>query len=194
MAVRYPPAIYVVSPGGRHATGGICRMVDNFMTEWEQRERRPSLVLVDSYGNKGKGRMPAYFAAAFWCVLFNGLCGRIGLLHLHMAECGSVLRKGMLVWLARLLGVPAVVHVHAAEFVDFYAALPRLLQRLVSATLRCATRCIVLGHNLSRIFHQCGGTRRRTRGNRVQRCPRPGRSAAGASPGNLRTAVRGRAE
>ena len=25
-------------------------MVDNFMTEWEQRERRPPLVLVDSYG------------------------------------------------------------------------------------------------------------------------------------------------
>ena len=82
------------------------------MTEWEQRERQPSLVLVDSYGNKGKGHMPAYFAAAFWCVLYNGLRGRIGLLHLHMAECGSVLRKGMLVWLARLLGVPAVVHVH----------------------------------------------------------------------------------
>ena len=32
---------------------GICRMVDNFMTEWEQRERRPPLVLVDSYGNNG---------------------------------------------------------------------------------------------------------------------------------------------
>lgn len=112
MAMRDPAAIYVVSPGGRHATGGICRMVDNLMTEWEQRERQPSLVLVDSYGNKGKGHMPAYFAAAFWCVLYNGLRGRIGLLHLHMAECGSVLRKGMLVWLARLLGVPAVVHVH----------------------------------------------------------------------------------
>jgi glycosyltransferase involved in cell wall biosynthesis len=127
-------------------------MVDNFMTEWEERERQPSLVLVDSYGNKGKGRMPAYFAAAFWCVLFDGLCGRIGLLHLHMAECGSVLRKGILVWLARLLGVPAVVHVHAAEFVDFYAALPRLLQRLVSATLRRATRCIVLGTTYREYF------------------------------------------
>jgi glycosyltransferase involved in cell wall biosynthesis len=152
MAVRHPPAIYVVSPGGRNATGGICRMVDNYMTEWEQRERRPPLVLVDSYGNKGKGYMPAYFASAFWCVLYNGLCGRIGLLHLHMAECGSVLRKGMLIWLARLLRVPTVVHVHAAEFVDFYAALPRVLQRLVSATLRCATRCIVLGTTYREYF------------------------------------------
>ena len=142
-------------------------MVDNFMTEWEQHERRPPLVLVDSYGSKGKGCMPAYFVSAFWCVLFNGLCGRIGLLHLHMAECGSVLRKGMLVWLARVPNVPAVVHVHAAEFVDFYAALPRVLQRLVSATLRSATRCIVTGDNLSRILYQCGGTRRETRGNRV---------------------------
>ena len=53
-------------------------MVDNFMTEWEQRERRPSLVLVDSYGNKGKGYMPAYFASAFWCVLFNGLSAGSG--------------------------------------------------------------------------------------------------------------------
>jgi len=53
MAARHPPAIYVVAPGGRNATGGICRMVDNFMTEWEQHERRPPLVLVDSYGNNG---------------------------------------------------------------------------------------------------------------------------------------------
>ena len=113
-------------------------MVDNFMTEWEQRERRPPLVLVDSYGNKGKGYMPAYFVSAFWCVLINGLCGRIGLLHLHMAECGSVLRKGLLLWLARLLRVPAVVHVHAAEFVDFYAALPRFYS--VSYPQHCGAR------------------------------------------------------
>jgi hypothetical protein len=73
-------------------------MVDNLMTEWEQRERQPSLVLVDSYGNKGKGHMPAYFAAAFWCVLYNGLRGRIGLLHLHMrnaaASCGRACWSG----------------------------------------------------------------------------------------------------
>ena len=80
MAMRDPAAIYVVSPGGRHATGGYLRMVDNLMTEWEQRERQPSLVLVDSYGNKGKGTCrptsPRHSGASFTtdCAAGSGCC------------------------------------------------------------------------------------------------------------------------
>ena len=169
-------------------------MVDNYTTEWEQHERRPPLVLVDSYGNKGKGYMPAYFVSAFWCVLFDGLRGRIGLLHLHMAECGSVLRKGLLVWLARLLKVPAVVHVHAAEFVDFYATLPRVLQRLVSATLRCATRCIVLGTTYRDYFINVVGLDPSRVEIVFNGVPDPDVQRPAPPPDDLRAAVCGRAE
>ena len=141
-ATRRPAEIYVVSPGGRSAPGGISRMVDYFMSEWEQQKRLPSLTLIDSYGTRGKWHIPAYFLGAFCRVLLDGGLGRIAVLHLHTAERGSVVRKGMFILLARMLRIPTVVHMHGAEFADFYQALPSVLRRLVSAVFRLADRCI----------------------------------------------------
>jgi glycosyltransferase involved in cell wall biosynthesis len=144
-ATRREAEIYVVSPGGRNAPGGISRMVDYFMTEWQQQGRSPSLTLIDSYGMRSKWHTLAYFLMAFFRILFDGCRGRIAALHLHTAERGSVVRKGILLLLARVLGVPTVVHMHGAEFADFYQVLPGFLRRLVTAVFRQADRCVVLG-------------------------------------------------
>ena len=179
MAVRHPPAIYVVSPGGRHATGGICRMVDNFMTEWEQRERRPPLVLVDSYGNKGKGYMPAYFVVGILVRSFQWTVrpDRV------VAPSYGGMRERPAEGNAGVAGTPAEGSCRRA---CPRCRVCRLLCRIASRSTASRFRNIAMRdslhrawYNLSRIFHQCGGARRKTRGNRVQRCPRPGCSAAG---------------
>ncbi len=67
------------------------------------------------------------------------------LLHLNVAERGSVLRKGLLLLLARALRRPVVLHLHAAELVASHRRLPRPLARLLGWTFRQATLCVVLG-------------------------------------------------
>ena len=147
-------AIYVIAPGGRTATGGMCRMVDYVMSEWESHNRRPPLVLVDSSGPYVKWKMPFYFAKAVARLTYDGLRGRIALLHIHTASHGSVVRKGLLIWLGQLLRVPVVVHMHSGYFVEFYRDLPSFLQRIITVTFRRADRFIVLGDSWRRFFFE----------------------------------------
>ena len=71
--------------------------------------------------------------------------GRVDVLHAHVAERGSVLRKGLLVAFARLFGVPVLLHCHGAEFAAFYRALPGFGRRVVSWVFRRADLVAVLG-------------------------------------------------
>jgi len=137
--------IFVVVPGGVAGPGGMCAVVRQCAREWQARGRRPGLAIIDSRGNGGTWRMAARFGGTVLRVIAAGLRGEIALLHLHMAERGSVLRKGLLLHLGRLLGVPVVLHLHGAEFAGFYGALPPFLRARVRALLGAADRVLVLG-------------------------------------------------
>ncbi len=138
-------AIYVACPGGRTQAGGMGRMVDYMMTAWEADRRHPPMVCIDTTGPLVKWREPYYFALALLHLLAAALRRRIGLLHIHMAERGSVLRKLIVLLLGRLAGCPTVVHMHAGPFPDFYEGLPKPAQWLITRMLRRADRFIVLG-------------------------------------------------
>lgn len=120
-------------------------MVDYTMDEWDRTKRWPPMVCHDTTGPFVVWREPFYFAGAIAALSAAALRGRIALLHLHMAERGSVLRKAVLIQFGRLIRRPVVVHVHAAEFVEFYESLPVRVQRLITAQLRKADRVLVLG-------------------------------------------------
>ena len=149
--------IWIVTRGGISVTGGIARMVGYMMTDWQAQEhqpdlRMPALHLQDTTGRHGKAWMPCFFAVALVRVTVAGLAGRIGLLHIHMSAFGSVLRKGLMIHLGRLLGVPVVVHMHGADFDQFWRRLPPPGRRLVRATLRRAHRFVVLGDSWRGFF------------------------------------------
>ena len=151
------PSIYLIAPGGRTATGGMCRMVDHMMAEWEAAGREPALTLVDSTGPYVKWRQPFHFASALGRVLKAGLRGRAALLHVHASERGSVLRKAAFIYLGGALGVPCVVHMHGAEFGAFYEGAAPVVRRAVTHTFRKARRFVVLGSASERYFVETVG-------------------------------------
>jgi glycosyltransferase involved in cell wall biosynthesis len=67
------------------------------------------------------------------------------IVHLNMAEGSSVWRKGVLLLLSNRLGLPTVLHLHAADILTFYDRLPTVLQRWVQRVFQRATVCVVLG-------------------------------------------------
>lgn len=153
-AFRSPMMIYVICCGGRTGTGGMPRMVDYYMTEWEAQDRQPPLRLIDSTGPSydwrrqrfaSIWRQPLFFLFAFGRLTGAGLLGRIATLHIHMADRGSVVRKALFVYLGAMLRRPVVIHMHAATFPEFYTSLPRVGRKWVSQMLRTADRFIVLG-------------------------------------------------
>nr|CEL12752.1 Glycosyl transferase, group 1 [Kibdelosporangium sp. MJ126-NF4] len=81
-------------------------------------------------------------------------------LHAHVSERGSVIRKGVLVWIAKLLRKPVVLHCHGAEFADWYQGLPGPARRLVAVTFRRADLVAVLGSSWQTRYRELLGVRR----------------------------------
>jgi glycosyltransferase involved in cell wall biosynthesis len=73
---------------------------------------------------------------------------RADVLHLHLSERGSVVRKGLLLHAATILGVPVVLHCHGAEFADELAVMPAARRGLVRGVFSRATHVAVLGEGM----------------------------------------------
>jgi glycosyltransferase involved in cell wall biosynthesis len=146
--------IYVACPGGANGPWGMSQMVRYFSEAWRDKERRPLIRIVDTTGfHVGWGRrtitkvwlQPLKYLNAATLIFAAALLGRMSALHLHVAEGGSVLRKLLLMELVRSFGIPTIVHMHAANFPGFYAALPRICRQCVSQSFNHCTKFIVLG-------------------------------------------------
>src|SRR5262249_53977496 len=70
---------------------------------------------------------------------------QVDVVHAHVSERGSVVRKSLIVLIAKAFRVPVVLHCHGAEFVDWYRGLPGPLRRGIAWTFRRADLLVVLG-------------------------------------------------
>ncbi|MDB5318294.1 MAG: glycosyl transferase family 1 [Rhodospirillales bacterium] len=148
--------VYVIAPGGTTAVGGMARFTDYVTRDWSTEQTGIELIVVDSTGPYVKWKMPFHFASAVLRVLIDGLRGRIDLLHINMTEYGSVARKLILLQLGRALGIPSVIHMHAANFVAFFEWLPPLVQRAVVRSMGHARRIVVLGRFWAEYMERIG--------------------------------------
>ena len=97
-----------------------------------------------------RGGAHAFFS---FFILFIALCrlvagrasGRLAGVHVNMAERLSLLRKSVVIVASRALGLPVVLHLHAAQLHHFYSELPRPLQALTRWIFSLPSICIVLG-------------------------------------------------
>ena len=100
---------------------------------------------LESRGGGAARQVPWHMLRASWRVVRAALGRDPVIVHVNMAEGGSVFRKGALLLLARALGLPAVLHLHAADITGFYERLPRPARMAMGAIFRAATVCVVLG-------------------------------------------------
>lgn len=92
------------------------------------------LVLLSAIGQLVRGRMT----------------GKLAGVHVNMAERLSLFRKSAVVVSCKALGIPVVLHLHAAQLHHFYRALPKPLQLLTRWVFSLPASCIVLGKSSER--------------------------------------------
>jgi glycosyltransferase involved in cell wall biosynthesis len=80
------------------------------------------------------------------------IAGRADVLHAHVSERGSVLRKGSLLLLAKLRRVPVLLHCHGAEFVSWHDQLPWAGRLMVRWLFRRADLVAVLGDSWRSVY------------------------------------------
>lgn len=99
--------------------------------------------------------VPTFMDSSVWRRLLVGVCGMlragwlvlrgdVDVLHVHLAHGGSVVRKALPLWAARLARVPSVIHGHSYDFGGWFDRLPPLGQAIVRRAL-VADRWVVLG-------------------------------------------------
>ncbi len=140
-----PPRLRLIAAPQGQAGGGMGRVTAYLMQEQAGRADLAPLEALDSRGEGAAVLSALAVARAAARIAGLALRGRVSVLHVNVAERGSVARKGVLLAVARLCGVPVVLHLHAAEIVTFHASLPGLARALVGWMFRSAQLCVVLG-------------------------------------------------
>jgi glycosyltransferase involved in cell wall biosynthesis len=101
-----------------------------------------------SLESRGGGRLifsPLFLARAMGRIAAEAVSGRLAVVHLNLAERGSVYRKAVLLFTAKAVGAPVLLHLHAAQIIDFYQTMPPVGRALVRRMFRSADRVVVLG-------------------------------------------------
>lgn len=78
-------------------------------------------------------------------ITYGRITGGLAGVHVNMAERLSLFRKSVVLTFSRFIGLPVVLHLHAAQLHHFYRTLPVVLQWAVRWTFSRATKVIVLG-------------------------------------------------
>lgn len=76
--------------------------------------------------------------------------GQLAGVHVNMAERLSLFRKSAVVVICRGLGIPVVLHLHAAQLHHFYRKLPSPLQGMTRWVFSLPATCLVLGGEAQR--------------------------------------------
>lgn len=103
--------------------------------------------LIASYVDGGFVRRQGVLIGALVQFLWQLATRPVALVHCHAAMRGSFWRKGLFSSIARLFGIPVVLHLHGSEMKPFYRAQPAILQALIRRQLEGATRVLVLSES-----------------------------------------------
>jgi glycosyltransferase involved in cell wall biosynthesis len=137
--------IYIVSPGGAEEKGGMGRIVSNFTSDLREHCPEIRFEVVDTYGPGRFSLMPFYFLAAVLYLFGCLLKGKSQLVHIHMAEYGSVFRKGVLIAMASLLRVPVILHMHGGRFAKHYEDAGAVSRWAIRRMIAMTSEIVVLG-------------------------------------------------
>jgi peptidoglycan/LPS O-acetylase OafA/YrhL len=154
VAPAAPPAVVVLAGGGfAPLSGGVGTLMRNLVEAWAQTPGAPRIRMIDTRGSGGRIAAVPYFVKSFCILGWLAATRRTSLVHAHMTTRGSALRKALLALLAMALGVKVILHMHGADFFEFYRSLPPLLRGPFALVLRRAHH-VVLGEAWRRFLIQ----------------------------------------
>jgi glycosyltransferase involved in cell wall biosynthesis len=127
--------------------GGMFRVAD-YLLQAQKKEFSPKaaeLRALDTRGSAGALFSLWILAQALIKIVRGRASGQLAGIHVNMAERLSVFRKGAVIVVSKALGIPVVLHLHAAQFHHFYPLLPKPLQTMTRWVFSLAESCVVLG-------------------------------------------------
>ncbi len=89
--------------------------------------------------------------------IYKLLRNQVDLIHIHVSERGSFLRKSIIATVAFIFSKPVIMHTHGCEFHIFYDSLPIPLKYLLNKVLQNCACVIVLSESWKQLYQEkCG--------------------------------------
>ncbi|HVJ54432.1 MAG TPA: glycosyltransferase [Aliidongia sp.] len=133
----------MVAGGGLENGGGIGRMVGYVLTAWNE-QARPPMQVIDTRGPKYRRIVWPFFLVRSIFQIIRSAPKR-PLLHIHLAANSSTVRKLIIAYVGRLLGLDYVIQLHDPKYAAYYSALGPWMQARVKSMYLHAARVIALG-------------------------------------------------
>ena len=138
--------IFIASPWT--AMGGGMFRVGEYLLQAQKSEVPPEAAELRALETRGAaGALFSFWVltTALVQIVRGRVSGQLVGVHVNMAERLSIVRKGAVIVLSRALGIPVVLHLHAAELHHSYPRLPGPLQAMTRWVFSLPASCMVLG-------------------------------------------------
>lgn len=136
--------IYVAGPCTPMG-GGMFKIAEYLIQSQPDGPAEPVLRMLETRGGGSAAWSPLFLARAVAALVRGRMSGRLAGVHVNMAERMSLVRKGIIMSACRLLGIPVVLHLHAAQLHHSYRGLPASMKALVRWMFSLPASCVVLG-------------------------------------------------
>jgi len=145
-ATTKPLRVMWTTPHGRKGMGGMDRLTDLVTAALAQfKGRSVTFTPLTTKGRFGKSLGALIFLSALARFIVLALTKGIDVLHINVAAYGSAYRKMILAAIARVMGVPYIVHIHSGRFPKFWKEARPTVARAVDTFLDRSSAIIVLG-------------------------------------------------
>lgn len=125
--------------------GGMYKVADYLIQSQPGQPQAPVLRPLDTRGSGGKAASLLQVARAVGRLVHGRASGHLAGVHVNMAERLDFVRESIVLLACRALGVPTVLHLHAAQLHHSYRRWPAPVRALVRWIFSLPRSCVVLG-------------------------------------------------
>jgi glycosyltransferase involved in cell wall biosynthesis len=136
--------VFLASPYGQIG-GGMGRIMVYLAAVRPDFWGRFDLRLLESRGGRHIVLSPFFLGLAVARIFVEAARGRLAVVHLNLAERGSVYRKAVLLAATKLVGGRVLLHLHAAQIIQYHGSTGRVGKIVLRWMFRSADHCVVLG-------------------------------------------------
>ncbi len=128
----------------KNRLGGMWTVANNYISSKEYNDE-VELTYIATSTNGSILKKTTLMIKGFICAKKELSSKKYDLVHINMAEKGSVFRARIITRIAKKYNTKVIIHMHAGPFIDWYSSLNSKKQKKVDELFNLADRVMVLG-------------------------------------------------
>lgn len=124
--------------------GGMTSVVEGFIN---YNFKGNNIYYIPTHIDANKLKKIVFFVVSLVKVIHYLLFKKISIIHMHLSERGSFIRKNIIFNLAKFFNKKVIVHMHGAEFKEFYYSCNDRKKLKIRRLLRESDKVLVLGQS-----------------------------------------------